>query len=197
MQLRYAFRLYPDAAQQAALARAFGCARVVFNDAVRAREDARKAGKPFPTAGQLSTRLITQAKRTAERAWLGEVSAVVLQQSLRDAGPPTRLLRLPQGHPEGATTGPAPVQVTQGRPAVDPVHRQRPLEHHRRRPSEPAEDRSGEGEGPAPCPPRPPPSPSSRTRPDGTSPPSSSTPTPPPTRHACPKPTAPSASISA
>ncbi len=59
MQLRYAFRLYPDAAQRAALARAFGCARVVFNDAVRAREDARKAGRPFPTAGQLSTRLIT------------------------------------------------------------------------------------------------------------------------------------------
>ncbi|MER7839335.1 RNA-guided endonuclease TnpB family protein [Streptomyces sp. NPDC096040] len=85
MQLRYAFRLYPDVAQQAALARAFGCARVVFNDAVRAREDARKAGLPFPTAGQLSTRLITQAKRTAGRSWLGEVSAVVLQQSLRDA----------------------------------------------------------------------------------------------------------------
>ncbi|MDX2678839.1 RNA-guided endonuclease InsQ/TnpB family protein [Streptomyces sp. NY05-11A] len=85
MQLRYAFRLYPDAAQQAALARAFGCARVVFNDAVRAREDARKAGEPFPTAGQLSTCLITEAKRTPERAWLGEVSAVVLQQSLRDA----------------------------------------------------------------------------------------------------------------
>ncbi|WP_230195967.1 RNA-guided endonuclease InsQ/TnpB family protein [Streptomyces coriariae] len=85
MQLRYAFRLYPDATQQAALARAFGCARVVFNDAVRAREDARKAGQPFPTAGQLSTRLITEAKRTAERCWLGEVSVVVLQQSLRDA----------------------------------------------------------------------------------------------------------------
>jgi putative transposase len=85
MQLRYAFRLYPDAAQQAALARAFGCARVVFNDAVRAREDARKARQPFPTAGQLSTCLITEAKRTPERAWLGEVSAVVLQQSLRDA----------------------------------------------------------------------------------------------------------------
>jgi putative transposase len=57
----------------------------VFNDAVRAREDAREAGQPFPTAGQLSTRLITEAKRTPERAWLGEVSAVVLQQSLRDA----------------------------------------------------------------------------------------------------------------
>ncbi|SPF01543.1 RNA-guided endonuclease InsQ/TnpB family protein [Streptomyces sp. MA5143a] len=85
MQLRYAFRLYPDAAQQAALARAFGCARVVFNDAVRAREDARKAELPFPTAGELSRRLITEAKQTKERSWLGEVSAVVLQQSLRDA----------------------------------------------------------------------------------------------------------------
>ncbi|WP_405893600.1 transposase [Streptomyces sp. NBC_00104] len=85
MQLRYAFRLYPDAGQRTALARAFGCARVVFNDAVRAREDARKAGQPFPTAGQLSRKLITEAKRTGERSWLGEVSAVVLQQSLRDA----------------------------------------------------------------------------------------------------------------
>ncbi|MFF1444899.1 RNA-guided endonuclease InsQ/TnpB family protein [Streptomyces sp. NPDC058295] len=85
MQLRYAFRLYPDAGQQVALARAFGCARVVFNDCVRAREDARRAGKSFPKAGELSTRLITEAKRTASRSWLGEVSAVVLQQSLRDA----------------------------------------------------------------------------------------------------------------
>ncbi|ULR52076.1 RNA-guided endonuclease InsQ/TnpB family protein [Streptomyces deccanensis] len=85
MQLRYAFRLYPDAGQQVALAKAFGCARVVFNDCVRAREDARRAGKPFLKAGELSTRLITEAKRTVERSWLGEVSAVVLQQSLRDA----------------------------------------------------------------------------------------------------------------
>ncbi|MEU9733352.1 RNA-guided endonuclease TnpB family protein [Streptomyces sp. NPDC048002] len=85
MQLRYAFRLYPNAVQQAALARAFGCARVVFNDAVRARENARKAEQPFPKIGELSTRLITQAKTTPERSWLGEVSAVVLQQSLRDA----------------------------------------------------------------------------------------------------------------
>jgi putative transposase len=85
MQLRYSFRLYPDTGQQTALAKAFGCARVVFNDAVRAREDAREAGQPFPTAGDLSRELITEAKRTAERSWLGEVSAVVLQQSLRDA----------------------------------------------------------------------------------------------------------------
>lgn len=85
MQLRYSFRLYPDPGQQRALAKAFGCARVVFNDAVRAREDARAAGEPFPKIGELSTRLITQAKQTAARSWLGEVSSVVLQQSLRDA----------------------------------------------------------------------------------------------------------------
>ena len=36
MRLRYNYRLYPAAEQQVALARAFGCARVVFNDALRA-----------------------------------------------------------------------------------------------------------------------------------------------------------------
>ncbi|MGW4441173.1 RNA-guided endonuclease InsQ/TnpB family protein [Streptomyces sp. NPDC004596] len=84
MQLRYSFRLYPNTAQRAALARAFGCARVVYNDALRARETARSQGLPFPRTGDLSKQLITDAKRTPERAWLGEVSAVVLQQSLRD-----------------------------------------------------------------------------------------------------------------
>ncbi|WP_405862214.1 transposase [Streptomyces sp. NBC_00090] len=84
MQLRYSFRLYPNGPQRAALARAFGCARVVYNDALRARETARVEGAPFPKAGDLSKLLITEAKRTAERTWLGEVSAVVLQQSLRD-----------------------------------------------------------------------------------------------------------------
>ncbi|MGW4454559.1 RNA-guided endonuclease InsQ/TnpB family protein [Streptomyces sp. NPDC004599] len=84
MQLRYSFRLYPSAGQHAALARAFGCARVVYNDALRARETARSEGLPFPRTGDLSKALITDAKQRPERAWLGEVSAVVLQQSLRD-----------------------------------------------------------------------------------------------------------------
>ncbi|MFF0113479.1 RNA-guided endonuclease InsQ/TnpB family protein [Streptomyces prasinus] len=84
MQLRYSFRLYPNGPQRAALARAFGCARVVYNDALRARETARTSGEPFPGTGDLSKLLITEAKKTAERAWLGEVSAVILQQSLRD-----------------------------------------------------------------------------------------------------------------
>ncbi|GHG30944.1 transposase [Streptomyces albogriseolus] len=84
MQLRYSFRVYPSAGQRTALARAFGCARVVYNDALRARETARSEGLPFPKTGDLSKTLISEAKQTSERAWLGEVSAVVLQQSLRD-----------------------------------------------------------------------------------------------------------------
>ncbi|WPB96100.1 RNA-guided endonuclease InsQ/TnpB family protein [Streptomyces malaysiensis] len=84
MQLRYSFRLYPNGPQRAALARAFGCARVVFNDALRIREDAHRAGKPHPKIGDLSKQVITEAKRSPRRSWLGEVSAVVLQQSLRD-----------------------------------------------------------------------------------------------------------------
>jgi putative transposase len=83
MHLRYKFRLYPSAGQRMALARAFGCARVVFNDALRVREEARSAGLPFATSAELSKRL-TVAKKEPERAWLSEVSAVVLQQSLRD-----------------------------------------------------------------------------------------------------------------
>ncbi len=84
MHLRYSFRLYPNGPQRSALARAFGCARVVYNDALRARETARAKGAAFPKSGDLSKLLITEAKRTEQRAWLGDVSAVVLQQSLRD-----------------------------------------------------------------------------------------------------------------
>ncbi|GAA2794418.1 hypothetical protein GCM10010505_22200 [Kitasatospora aburaviensis] len=83
VQLRYSFRVYPNGPQRSALARAFGCARMAFNDALRARETARAAGLPFIPSGELSKQL-TAAKNTPERAWLGEVSAVVLQQSLRD-----------------------------------------------------------------------------------------------------------------
>lgn len=83
MQLRYAFRVYPTASQRLSLVKAFGCARVVFNDALRARETARAAGLPFVPSGELSKQL-TASKKTPERAWLAEVSSVVLQQSLRD-----------------------------------------------------------------------------------------------------------------
>lgn len=85
MLLRYRYRLYPTGPQRAALAGAFGCARVVYNDAVAARKHAHRAGMPHPTTAQLSRSLITEAKRTPDRAWLTAVSAVVLQQALADA----------------------------------------------------------------------------------------------------------------
>ena len=69
MQLRYNYRLYPTSGQRSALARAFGCARVVFNDGLRLREQAHQAGLPYVTDADLSTRL-TAAKATPERAWL-------------------------------------------------------------------------------------------------------------------------------
>ncbi|KOG50322.1 hypothetical protein ADK75_17865 [Streptomyces virginiae] len=47
-------------------------------------KDAFKQGLPRPSVGELSKPLITQAKKAEERAWLGEASAVVLQQSLGD-----------------------------------------------------------------------------------------------------------------
>ena len=83
MQLRYNYRLYPTPGQRAALARAFGCARVAFNDALRMRKEAFEAGLPHITDAEISARL-TAAKASPERAWLGEVSAVVLQQALAD-----------------------------------------------------------------------------------------------------------------
>ena len=83
MQLRYNYRLYPTPGQRIALARAFGCARVVFNDGLAARQAAHQAGLPYLSDRELSARL-TAAKATPDRAWLGEVSAVVLQQALAD-----------------------------------------------------------------------------------------------------------------
>lgn len=81
---RYRYRAYPTGAQAKALARVFGCVRVVFNNALATRENARHAGEPIPTPAQLSAAL-TAAKATEERAWLAAVSAVPLQQALMDA----------------------------------------------------------------------------------------------------------------
>jgi putative transposase len=83
VQLRYNYRLDPWPHHRIALQKAFGCARAVFNDGLRAREAAREAGEPYVTDSELSARL-TAVKGTPGRAWLGEVSSVVLQQALAD-----------------------------------------------------------------------------------------------------------------
>jgi putative transposase len=56
---------------------------VVFNDGLRARQEAHDARLPYITDSELSAWL-TAAKATPERAWLTEVSSVVLQQALAD-----------------------------------------------------------------------------------------------------------------
>ncbi|MBL8927626.1 MAG: transposase [Pseudonocardia sp.] len=84
VQARYRYRIEPTPAQRAMLARTFGCARVVFNDAIRARQDAYQAGEKLgPT--EVQRRVITVAKQSPERVWLGEVASVALVQSVRDA----------------------------------------------------------------------------------------------------------------
>ena len=55
----------------------------MFNDGLRARQEAHAAGLPYVSDGELSVRL-TAAKATPERAWLSQVSSVVLQQALAD-----------------------------------------------------------------------------------------------------------------
>ncbi|WP_067985479.1 RNA-guided endonuclease InsQ/TnpB family protein [Nocardia caishijiensis] len=84
MHLRYNYRVYPTSVQQSALSRAFGCARVVYNDALRCRQEAFAAGRPA-TDAEIQRAVVTLAKRSPERAWLSGVSSVVLVQACQDA----------------------------------------------------------------------------------------------------------------
>ncbi len=67
VRLRYNYRLDPAPSHRIAFGKAFGCARVVFNDALRTRQQAQEAGLPYVTDAEVSARLTT-AKRAAGRA---------------------------------------------------------------------------------------------------------------------------------
>ncbi|AMW28019.1 RNA-guided endonuclease InsQ/TnpB family protein [Arthrospira platensis] len=79
MKARYQYRIYPTVGQQQSLAQLFGCVRVAFNDGLAF---SKQSGQ-YPGVKVLSGRL-TEAKKTMERAWLGDVSSVPLQQALQD-----------------------------------------------------------------------------------------------------------------
>jgi len=84
VQARYRYRIEPTPAQRQMLARTFGCARVVFNDAVRLRQETYEAGEKIgPT--EVQRRVVTLAKATPDRSWLSEVASVALVQAVRDA----------------------------------------------------------------------------------------------------------------
>jgi len=82
--VRYRYRAYPTPDQAQALARTFGCARVVYNDCLRLRQDAHAAGEKLSDT-EVQRRVITLAKATPEREWLGEVASVALVQACQDA----------------------------------------------------------------------------------------------------------------
>lgn len=82
--VRYRYRLYPTAPQRQALARVFGCARVVFNDSLHLRQTAYEAGERLSDT-EIQRRVVTLAKTTPERKWLGEASSVALVQACNDA----------------------------------------------------------------------------------------------------------------
>ena len=106
VQLRYSYRLDPQPRHRTAFGKAFGCARVVFNDGLAARREAHQAGQPYLTDAELSARL-TAAKATPGRAWLTEVSAVVLQQALADLNTAYRnYFASLKGTRKGPKTGP-------------------------------------------------------------------------------------------
>jgi putative transposase len=83
MKLRYRYIIYPKTQQKRLMSQLFGCCRVVFNDALAYCKQEYQNGNKKPNSNELSRRL-TQLKKTEEKQWLTEVSAIPLQQSLRD-----------------------------------------------------------------------------------------------------------------
>ena len=78
----YTYRFYPTEEQQRILARTFGCARFVYNWALRLRTDAYYQQQKRISYAETSS-LLTNLKQQPEYAWLNEVSSVPPQQALR------------------------------------------------------------------------------------------------------------------
>src|SRR6266446_9809256 len=78
----YQYRIYPTDEQKRLLARTFGCARFVYNWALRLRTDAYYERQERIGYHQTSA-LLTDLKSQPEYAWLNEVSCVPTQQALR------------------------------------------------------------------------------------------------------------------
>ncbi len=78
----YLYRCYPTPSQRQTLARTLGCARFVYNWALRLRQDAyRQRGEHVFYSD--TSRALTMLKQQAPTSWLNEVSCVPPQQALR------------------------------------------------------------------------------------------------------------------
>ncbi len=82
MRSAYKCRAYPDPEQAAMLHRTFGCIRVVWNRTLAARQT-RYTTEGRGTSYRETDAALTAMKRLPELAWLNEVAAVPLQQTLR------------------------------------------------------------------------------------------------------------------
>src|SRR5262245_6750390 len=83
VQKAFKYRFFPTDSQKRQLARTFGCARFVWNQALELRSKTYEETKKSPGYAQ-TTNALTQWKKEPEKAFLKEVSSVVLQQSLRN-----------------------------------------------------------------------------------------------------------------
>lgn len=82
VRIAYRCRAYPDAEQAATLGRTFGCVRLVWNKTLATRH-ARYHADGASTSYKQTDAALTGWKKTAELAFLTEVSSVPLQQALR------------------------------------------------------------------------------------------------------------------
>ena len=82
VQRAYRYRFYPTVEQAVVLARTFGCVRYVYNRALAARAQAWSQRQERVTYVQTSA-MLTAWKKEPETDWLGDVSSVPVQQSLR------------------------------------------------------------------------------------------------------------------
>ncbi|MEV6660569.1 RNA-guided endonuclease InsQ/TnpB family protein [Nocardia fluminea] len=77
----FKYRFHPNPQQAAELERTFGCVRKVYNLALAARTSAWQRGERVNY--NATSAMLTEWKRGEDLAYLGEVSSVPLQQSLR------------------------------------------------------------------------------------------------------------------
>ena len=81
-QKAFKYRFYPTSEQETLLRRTMGCARLVYNRALAARNEAWYESKERVGYSETST-MLTSWKKQEDLQFLNEVSSVPLQQSLR------------------------------------------------------------------------------------------------------------------
>jgi putative transposase len=83
VQKAFKYRFFPTDEQSEQFARTFGCARYVYNQGLELRTKAWQQEKKSVGYHETAA-MLTEWKKQPERAFLSEVSSVVLQQSLRN-----------------------------------------------------------------------------------------------------------------